>query len=98
MQKKSKLITLINFILSFILWLLGIFTLVFNILGLWIPWHLAGFAFIFYAPIPLVTAIISLILCYKSFNNKLFLKNLTSLLITIIFILFTMFVSAEWFW
>ena len=98
MQKKSKLITIINLIISIILWLLGIFTLLFNVLGLWIPWHLAGFGFIFYTPIPLVTTIISLILCYKSFNNKLLLQNLIILLISISFILFTIFVSGGWFW
>ena len=60
MDKKTKTFTVINYILSGILWLLGILTLLFNILGLCAPWHLAGFGFVFYIPIPAIFQILAI--------------------------------------
>lgn len=96
-MRKAKVFTVINFVLSGILWLLGILTLLFNILGLWAPWHLAGFAFIFYIPIPAISQFLAIFFCNTT-EKKLFTMNLISFGISIAFVLLTVLVSAEWFW
>lgn len=96
MTRKSKLFTRLNLVFSSILWLLGIFTLLFNSLGLWVPWHLAGFGFILFVPVPLIFSILSLLFSYK--EKKLLLNNLIFIGVSVFFVLFTYFVSAGWFW
>ena len=97
MIRKSK-ITIIHLIFSCILWLLGILTLLFNILGLWAPWHLAGFGFVFFIPLPIVFSIASLIVTYSNSNEKAIKFNWIILAISIIFIIITIKISATWFW
>ena len=96
MTRKSKLFTILNLVFSSILWLLGILTLLFNILGLWVPWHLAGFGFFLFFPVPLIFSILSLLFSYK--EKKLLLNNLIFIGVSVFFVLFTYFVSASWFW
>ena len=98
MKIVAKVCTVVNYILSSILWLLGILTLLFNLLGLWAPWHLVGFGFIFYAPVPLIPLILSIVFSCVSKEIKLIVMNGVSLLISIGCILFTVFVSTGWFW
>lgn len=98
MKNTAKRITIINYILSGILWLLGILTLMFNVLGLWAPWHLAGFGFIFYIPVPIIPAIISIVSSCSSKEIKYIIMNFVSVAVSIGFILLTVFVSAGWFW
>ncbi len=94
---KAKTITVINYVLSGILWLLGLLTLLFNILGLWVQWHLAGFGFIYYIPVPAGAQLFAIITCDGT--AKKFLKlNLFSLGISVGFVLLTLFVSTSWFW
>lgn len=94
---KAKTITVINYVLSGILWLLGLLTLLFNVLGLWVPWHLAGFGFMFYIHIPAISQVLALFACYGA--EKKFLRlNLFSLGISVGFVLLTLFVSTSWFW
>ena len=97
-MKKVKVFTIINYVLSGILWLLGVLTLLFNILGLWVPWHLAGFGFIFYIPVPAVSQFLSVIFSCSVKENKYLIMNLISFAISIGFVLLTVFVSAGWFW
>ena len=54
MKKATKIFTIINYILSSILWILGFLTLLFNIIGLWAPWNIAGFGFVYYLIIPII--------------------------------------------
>ena len=96
-MSKAKLFTIINYVFSSILWLLGILTLLFNILGLWSPWHLAGFGFIFYIPIPAITQLIAF--CFCNTTEKKFLSmNLVAFAVSAGFVLLTVLVSAKWFW
>ena len=81
MTKKSKLFTWLNLIFSSILWGMGILTLIFNVLGLWAPWHLAGFGFVFFIPVTLIFSLLSLLFSYKD---------------SIIFIKFSKFASILW--
>ncbi len=98
MKNAAKIMTIISYIFSGILWLLGILTLVFNILGLWAPWHLAGFGFIFYIPVPIIPAILSIVFSCVSKEIKLIIMNSISAVVSIGFILLTVFVSSGWFW
>lgn len=88
----------INLILSFVLWILGALTFAFNAIGLWAPWHLAGFGFVFYLIIPAVAGAISLFVSIKNRNFKNLLLNLLIILFNIIVTLFTVSISATWFW
>lgn len=88
----------INLILSFVLWILGALTFAFNVIGLWAPWHLAGFGFVFYLIIPAVAGAISLFVSIKNRNFKNVLLNLLIILFNIIVTLFTVLISATWFW
>jgi hypothetical protein len=98
MSKNSKSVTVTSYVFSSILWLLGILTLFFNVFGLWGPWHLAGFGFIFFIPIPIISQIAAIIcsICYK--ERKFIILNFVSLGITVLFIVVTVFISSGWFW
>ena len=98
MEKTAKKITNVSFILSVILWLLGILTLLSNVLGLWTVWHLAGFGFIFYIPVPIIPAILSIVFSCISKEKKFIVMNCISIAVSIGFILLTIFVSSTWFW
>ncbi len=94
---KAKAFTTINYVLSAIGWLLGMLTLLFNILGLWTPWHLAGFGFIFYIPVPLISQFFAIYFCNTA-EKKLLTMNLVSFVISVSFVLLTVFVFTRWFW
>lgn len=98
MEKTVNRFTVVNYVMSGVLWLLGILMLLFNILGLWVPWHLAGFAFVFYIPIIAILQIIAIIFSCVAKNKKIIIMNFASLFISIAFALFTIFVSGKWFW
>ena len=70
MENTAKKITIVSYILSGILWLLGMLTLLFNVLGLWAAWHLAGLGFIFYIPVPIIPAILFFQLFFLVFRKK----------------------------
>ena len=97
-MKKAKVFTAINFVLSGIFWLLGILTLLFNILGSWTYWHLAGFAFAFYVPIAAISQLLSFSLSCAAKDNKLVTVNLITFFASVGFALLTVFVSSGWFW
>ena len=88
----------INLILSLILWILGALTFAFNAIGLWAPWHYAGFGFVFYLIIPAIAGAISLFSSIKNRNCKNVVINLLIILFNIILTLFTVSVSSTWFW
>ena len=99
MIKIAKIVfTVINYVLSSVLWLLGILTLLFNIVGLWAPWHLAGFGFVFYIPVPIIPQIIAIVFSCVEKDKKTIIMNFVSLAVSIAFVLFTIFVSSTWFW
>ena len=94
---KAKAFTIINYVLSVILWLLGILTLFFNILGLWTPWHLAGFGFMFFIPVPIIPQFLAIYFCNTT-EKKFLTTNLVSFVISVSFVLLTVLVSTRWFW
>ena len=98
MKITAKVFTIINYILSGILWLLGILTLLFNILGLWALWHLAGFGFIFYVPVPVIPMLLAIVFSCIAKSTKMMILNFVSLAVSLGFVLFTIFVSVGWFW
>ena len=70
MKKLSLVLTIVSYALGGIAWLLGLLTVVFNVCGLWGPWHLAGFAFIFYCFIPVVPHIASFVVSFFTGDKK----------------------------
>ena len=98
MEKTAKGFTVINYILSSILWLLGILTLLFNIVGLWAPWHLAGFGFVLYIPIPTISQVLAIVFSCVGKHKKTMIMNFVSLAVSISFVVLTVFVSSTWFW
>ena len=98
MSEETKKFTINNYIFSGILWILAILTLLFNALGLWEPWQLVGYMFVFYTPISVVISVRSVVFSYRSKQTKSITLNLISLVISLIFVLFTVFVSTTWFW
>ena len=94
-MKKAKVFTIINYALSSVLWLLGILTLLFNILGLWTPWHLAGFGFMFYIPVPAISQFLAIFFC-DALEKKFLNMNLIALAVSVGFVFLTVFVSAGW--
>lgn len=98
MKEAAKVLTVINCIFSSVLWLLGVLTLLFNILGLWEFWHLAGFGFIFFMPVSIIPMIFAIVISSIAKKLKFIITNLLFLAISIRFVLFTVFVSSTWFW
>ncbi len=98
MKHNAKTFTTINYVLSGILWLLGILTLLFNAVGLWAPWHLAGFGFIFFIPVPIIPLFLSILFSCIAKETKCIVLNFVSLALSAGFVMLTIFVSANWFW
>ena len=96
MMGRGKIFTLINLIVSGILWTLGILMLLFNLLGLWVPWNLSGYFLLLFIPMSLISNILSIVFSYR---NKLFLfSNIVFMFISVIITVFSILVSATWFW
>ncbi len=94
----AKVFTVINYVTSGILWCLGVLTLLFNLLGAWEPWHLAGFGFIFFLPVVCVPLLVSLVLSCVEGERRYIILNLVALAISAGFVALTFFVSMYWFW
>ena len=97
MKTAAKVFTIINYVLLSILWLGALVTLLFNILGLWAAWHLAGFGTLFYLPIPTVPFILSIVFSIIAKERKLIAANFISLSVTFAALLVWI-VSTTWFW
>ena len=100
MKKLSLILTIVSYALGGIAWLLGLMTVVFNVCGLWGPWHLSGFAFIFYCFIPVVPHIASFVVSFFTGNKKgkYITLNAISSGLTLFWIFFTVFISSNWFY
>lgn len=96
MSNNNEILTKLNLIFSSILWVLSFLIFLFNLLGLWAPWHLAGYAALFYSPFSIVLSILSIVLTVK--EKKVFIKNLIFLGISVFSILFFVLVTLNWFW
>ena len=96
-MRKATLFTIINLILSGILWLLGILTLLFNILGLWTFWQLCGFGFLFFIPVPAISELLALFYCNRE-EKKLLTVNLIAFAVSLGLVLLTVGISTSWFW
>ncbi len=88
----------INYIFPIVLWLLAVLAFLTNIIGIWSLWHLAGFGTIFYCPVAFVFQIRSIVHSFKTKDVKTIIINFLFLAISMALVLFTVFVSSEWFW
>ena len=97
-MNKHKTFTTINYVISGVLWLLGILTFLFNAFGKWTAWQLAGFGFMYYIPIPAVSQCLAIIRSLQAKEKKYIMINLICFVISVGFVFFTVYVSARWFW
>jgi hypothetical protein len=97
MKKAAKIFTIINYVFLSILWLCAILTLLFNLLGLWAPWHLAGFGTLFYLPVPTLPFILATVFSIVAEERKLIVANFISLGVTFA-ALCVWLISTTWFW
>ena len=97
MKKAAKIFTIISYVLLSILWLCAILTLLFNLLGLWAPWHLAGFGTLFYLPVPAAPFGLAVVFSYITEQRKLIVANFISLGVTFV-ALCVWLISTTWFW
>jgi hypothetical protein len=94
----ERVTTVINYVTSGILWCLGVLTLLFNLLGAWEAWHLAGFGFIFFLPVACVPQLVSLVLSCVEGERRYIILNLVALAISAGFVALTFCVTSRWFW
>ena len=102
MKKAVVTITRVNYILSALLWILGVLVLLFNILGQWTAWHLTGFGFLFFLIHPFAASCLAIILSLISKEPKLRKKylwhNVIVLTISVVVTIFYFSISTNWFW
>ena len=102
MKKAVVITTWINYILSILLWILGILVLLFNILGMWTEWHLAGFGYYFFFIHPMIAS--GLAILFATMNKeaavrkKYILHNSIVLGISAVMTVLSLFVFSKWFW
>ncbi len=96
MKTAAKILTVVNFASSGILWLLGLLTYLFNVLRLWELWHLVGFGFVFYMPVTILPLVLSVVFSCVAGKKRLVILNLLAFAVSICFILLTYLVSAAW--
>lgn len=96
-MEKIKVITMINFIINGIFWILALLFLLFNILGLWKLWNITGYGLLFYIFITMPSLIIAIIMSIKD-SSKLYLNsNIVIAIITMVFAILTFLVFSNWF-
>lgn len=102
MKVTALVATIVNSIVSAILWLLAFLTFLFNLIGLWAPWHLAGFGTVFYTPVVVASQVLAFVFSFSVEEKKskriVIILNFLVLFISVFSILFTLFVSTTWFW
>ncbi len=75
--------TVTNYVLSGIFWLLVLMSWLFALLGPWSLYHLFGFVSVFFAPISLLCQIISIFVACKSKEGRYIWQNILPLLISV---------------
>lgn len=98
MNKTALIFNVINCIVSPFLWLLGLLTLLFNLLGQWELWHLAGFAFVFYLFTAITVEILSIVFALISKRKKFIITGFLFVAISTVISLFTALFSSTWLW
>lgn len=98
MKVITMILTAIHYTFSSISWLLGTLVLVLNVIGAWALWNASGFLFILFVPILIPSFILAFGFACNDRNKKMIILNLCILAFSIAFTLFTVFVSAGWFW
>ncbi len=97
-MKAAKGFTLFNYIFSSILYIFAILTLVFKLMGYWVPWNLAGYGFVLILPIAAFFNIFALVFSVVGGTGRLIRSNLIMLILSIAVFAFTAFGSMTWSW
>ncbi len=98
-----KILKWVNLITAFVMWLSGLLFGLFNLLGLWVAWHLAGYAWLVCIMPSLALSVITLIASfvkedweYSKKENAL--RSGIVLAISIGVSILSVFVFSVWFW
>lgn len=99
-MKVTKVFSVIHYIHAVILWILAMLTLLFNLLGKWVPWNLAGFGTCFFAFPTAVSALPAIVLSaiFSRSSKKHLILNCIALLISIAMFVLLLTVFQRWFW
>ena len=97
-MNKKQVITIINYIINGIFWILAITFLLFDILGVWKLWNIVGYGSLLYLFITIPSLVIAIIISIKDYNKKYLILNIVASIVTIIFVIINFFVSSNWFW
>ena len=95
-MKAAKIFTVLNFVLSGILWLLAILFFALNLSRSWELWQGVGFLGVCYLPVPAIAQLLALVFAMKEQNQRLLLVNAAALLFSVGVTLFSYFVSAAY--
>ena len=92
----------VNLIAAIVMWSLGLLVGLFNLLGLWDVWHLAGFAWVAIVWPSLAISVVSLLASFGQTDETLkkaeVSRNATILGVSVAVSLLVVFVFATWFW
>lgn len=97
-MNKVKKHTIVNYAVSGVFWLSSLLVLLFNLLGLWQAWHMAGLLFFFIMQIAFLFFVLAILICISEKNKKYLIINLIPLGVSFVIFLFTIIVSTTWFW
>ena len=98
-----KILKWVNLIAAFVMWLLALLFGLFNLLGLWKAWHLAGFAWLTCVLPSLVLSVITLIASFvkedwEYTKRENVLRSGIVLTISVGISLLAGFIFVAWFW
>ena len=98
-----KILKRVNLITALVMWLLALLFGLFNLLGLWKAWHLAGFAWLACVWPSLVLSVVTLIASFvkedwEYTKKENVLRSVIVLAISVGISLLAVFVFSTWFW
>ena len=96
MKFTPKQATVVNFCLSGFSWLLGGLSFLFNLVGLWVHWHLVGFGFIIIFPLVIIVNLFSTLQSWGGGSKKLLILNIICFLISIVIGASTLVFAMGW--
>lgn len=98
---KIERLSILNYIASSILWLNALLVLLFNLLGLWDAWHLAGFIYLAYMLLPLGLSLAAYMtsknIADAAIKKKYVHRNTVVMVISIVVTALYLFVFSTWF-
>ena len=95
-----KILNRVNLIAAIVMWTLVFLTGLFNLVGLWSAWHLAGFACLACAVLSLAISVVTLISSFRVTDLKektaCILRSIVILVISVVASMLCYYIFAEW--